>query len=229
MLFLKKHAMRGADFSDIRRRDVWSIPLEPLREAGINAMVYADWSQRGGLVRVAFFDDRIEIENPGILPPGITVEDMKKGVSKIRNPVIARVFRELNLIEQWGRGVPRIFSQVAAQGFPEPSIRELGLRVCFIFPLAKAIQVREPTRSQPESQPESSAARVLILLKSENLSKSQQAAGLGQETVSGQLNKVIRELLRREQIEYTIPEKPDCRLQKYRLTEKGRRALEDRA
>jgi len=35
----------------------------------------------------------VEIENPGILPPGMTVEDMKQGVSKIRNPVIARVFR----------------------------------------------------------------------------------------------------------------------------------------
>lgn len=225
MLFLKKYAMRGADFSDIRRRDVWSIPLEPLHEAVINALVHADWSQRGGPVRVAFFDDRIEIENPGILPPDITVEDMKQGVSKIRNPVIARVFRELNLIEQWGSGVPRIFSQVAAQGFPEPSIRELGLRMRFIFPLAKAIQVREPSRSQPESL----AARVLILLKSGSLSKSQLAAGLGQKTVSGQLNKVIRELLRKEQIEYTIPEKPNSRLQKYRLTEKGRRASEDRA
>ncbi|RPJ82331.1 MAG: AAA family ATPase, partial [Deltaproteobacteria bacterium] len=36
MLFLKKHAMRGADFSEIRRKDVWSIPLSILREAVIN-------------------------------------------------------------------------------------------------------------------------------------------------------------------------------------------------
>ena len=35
MLFLKKHAMRGADFSEIRRKDVWSIPLGILREAVI--------------------------------------------------------------------------------------------------------------------------------------------------------------------------------------------------
>ncbi|MDD5030868.1 MAG: hypothetical protein PHH58_15455 [Rhodoferax sp.] len=49
MLFLKKHAMRGADFSAVRRKDVWSIPLLLLllREAVINALVHADYSQRG--------------------------------------------------------------------------------------------------------------------------------------------------------------------------------------
>ena len=40
-----------------------------------------------------------------MLLPGMTVEDMKSGVSRIRNPVIARVFRELHLIEQWGSGL----------------------------------------------------------------------------------------------------------------------------
>ena len=66
----------------------------------LKTLVHADYSQRGAPIRIAFFDDRIEIENPGILLPGLTIEDMKQGVSKIRNPVIARVFRELHLIEQ---------------------------------------------------------------------------------------------------------------------------------
>jgi ATP-dependent DNA helicase RecG len=59
--FLKKHAMCGADFSELRRRDVWSIPLTILREAVVNAVVHADYSQRGAPIRVAFFDDRIEM------------------------------------------------------------------------------------------------------------------------------------------------------------------------
>lgn len=100
MEFLKKHAMRGAGFSELRRKDVWSIPLTILREAVINAVVHADYSQKSAPIRITFFNDRIEIENPGILLPGLTVEDMLQGVSKLRNRVIARVFRELNLIEQ---------------------------------------------------------------------------------------------------------------------------------
>ncbi len=85
--------------------------LTILREAVINALVHTDYSQHGAPIRIAFFDDRIEIENPGILLPGMTIEDMKDGVSKIRNPVIARIFRELDLIEQWGSGVRRIFKE----------------------------------------------------------------------------------------------------------------------
>nr|WP_208597680.1 helix-turn-helix domain-containing protein [Desulfogranum mediterraneum] len=110
MLFLKKHAMRGADFSEIRRKDLWSIPLNILREIIINALVHADYSHRGSPIRVAFFDNRIEVESPGLLLPGLTVEDMKQGISQIRNPVTAHVFRELDLIER-GAAVYRAYSE----------------------------------------------------------------------------------------------------------------------
>ena len=229
MLFLKKHAMRGADFSEVRRRDIWSIPLEPLREAVINALVHADWSQRGGPVRVAFFDDRIEVENPGILPPGITVEDMKQGVSKIRNPVIARVFRELNLIEQWGSGVPRIFRETKKSGFPEPSITELGLRVRFVFPLAKKIGVgdRAPMGAQLRARSGAQSQAILMALSDTPLSAAELMAVIGLETKTGAFKRSIKDLLGHGLIEYTIPEKPSSRLQKYRLTEKGREALRE--
>jgi len=102
MLFLKKHAYRTADLSEVRRKDIWSIPLGILREVVINALVHSDYSQRGAPIRITFLDDRIEVESMGILLPGLTIEEMKQGTSRIRNHVIARVFREINLIEQWG-------------------------------------------------------------------------------------------------------------------------------
>lgn len=56
------------------------------------------------------FDDRLEVENPGLLPFGLSVDDLPRGVSKLRNRVIARVFRELGLVEHWGSGVPRVIA-----------------------------------------------------------------------------------------------------------------------
>jgi len=68
------------------------------------------------------------------------------------------------------------------------------------------------------------AARVLELLKSVPMSKTELSKNLGQKTVSGQLNEVVRQLVKEQLIEYTLPEKPRSRLQKYRLAEKGRAA-----
>jgi hypothetical protein len=80
--------------------------------------------------------------------------------------------------------------------------------------------------SQPDSQPESIGQRLLILLSNGTLAKSALSAQLGQKNISGQLNKVIRQLLADELIEYTVPDKPNSRLQKYRITEKGKRWLQ---
>ena len=147
MLFLKKHAYRGADLSEVRRKDVWSIPLNILREVIINALVHSDYSQHGAPIRVVFLDDRIEVESMGILLPGLTIEEMKQGTSRIRNPVIARVFKELNLIEQWGTGVRRIFAEARELGLPEPKIEEIGMRLQFTVYLAEPHQIQPNNRT----------------------------------------------------------------------------------
>lgn len=242
-LFLKKHAFKRAEFSAMRRTDVWSIPLTMLREAIINALVHSDYSQRGSPIRIAFFDDRIEVESPGMLLPGMTVEDMKRGISMIRNPVIARVFRELKLVEQWGSGVKRIFAEAATQGLPEPRIEEIANRLRFIIPLATPVSVSVPSaeplappqqesrlESRLESQLESKlAARIVLLLREQPLGKATMAEQLGHKSVSGELHKQIRRLQEEAMIEMTLPDKPNSRLQKYRLTAKGQQYLKDNA
>ena len=39
---------------------------------------------------------------------------------ELRNPVIARIFLEMNLIEQWGTGIPEVFAALAERGLPAP-------------------------------------------------------------------------------------------------------------
>ena len=232
MLFLKKHAYRGADLSEVRRKDVWSIPLGILREVIINALVHSDYSQRGAPIRVVFLDDRIEVESMGILLPGLTIEEMKQGASRIRNPVIARVFKELGLIEQWGTGVRRIFAEARELGLPEPKIEEIAMRLRFSVYLAQPLTLAKPVeqhgahKSGVESGVESGMAmQILSSLNRASLSKSEIAKVLDKTKPTRYLNDLMARLLHEGYVEYTIPEKPNSRLQKYRLTRKGKQVL----
>ena len=96
-----------------------------------------------------------------------------------------------------------------------------------IFPYAQPIATTNTTgpesglESGPESGPESIHQRVLQELALHELSKSELAKAIGQKIVSGKLNERIREMLTDGLIEYTMPEKPNSRLQKYRLTGNG--------
>ncbi len=78
----------------------------------------------GSSIIISIFDDRIEISNPGCLPFGMTLERALTGFSKVRNRVIARVFKELKLIEQWGSGLQRVIAACKKHGLPEPLFQE---------------------------------------------------------------------------------------------------------
>ena len=117
---------REAVIGPVKRTDYWTYPVVAVREAIINAIVHADYSQRGAPIRIALFDDRLEIENPGLLPFGLTIEDIQKGISKLRNRVLGRVFQELGLIEQWGSGIQRMTAACRDRGLDAPQFEEIG-------------------------------------------------------------------------------------------------------
>ena len=124
--FIEKHAMQSIKIEGVRHQKSWNVPIYAIREAIINAVVHADYSQHGTPIRVAVFDDRIEIDNPGLLRFGLTIPDIKQGISKLRNPIIGRIFHTIGLIERWGSGIQRIISSCHEGGFPEPQFEEIA-------------------------------------------------------------------------------------------------------
>lgn len=127
--FIERHLATRIDIGPVRAQPRWSLPPVAVREGLVNAVAHADYSQRGAPLRVSIFEDRLEVENPGLLPFGLTLEDLPRGVSKLRNRVIGRVFHELRLVEQWGSGVQRMLSACRDLGLPAPVWEEVGNRL----------------------------------------------------------------------------------------------------
>ncbi|MCL6551567.1 MAG: helix-turn-helix domain-containing protein [Firmicutes bacterium] len=125
--FVQRNIAREAVIKGMRRVERWAFPLVAVREALVNAVVHADYTQTGAPIRVAVFDDRLEVENPGILPFGLTIEDIRRGISKLRNRVIGRVFHALGLIEQWGSGIQRMVAACEEAGLAPPILEEIGI------------------------------------------------------------------------------------------------------
>ncbi len=87
-----------------------------IREAVINSIVHNDFT-REAPPKFEIFADRIEITSAGTLPEGLNEDDFFDGVSIPRNRELMRVYRDLELVEQLGSGVPRILESYGKECF----------------------------------------------------------------------------------------------------------------
>jgi ATP-dependent DNA helicase RecG len=133
MQFIRRHTSTAISIEGVRRSERPEYPIAAVREALLNAVAHADYSQLGAPIRVSIFEDRLEIENPGVMPFGLTIDDVRSGVSRLRNHAIARVMNELELVEQWGSGIPRMTRACRDAGLPEPEFVEVAGRLRVIL------------------------------------------------------------------------------------------------
>ena len=100
--FVLRNIHLGAKLEGIYRKDIYELPPDSIRELIINAVMNCSYLQNSH-IQVAIYDDRLEITSPGGLMPGVTLDKMKEGYSKIRNRALAHAFSYMNLIEAWGQ------------------------------------------------------------------------------------------------------------------------------
>ncbi len=128
--FIYRHMKVGRRIEGFVGVEYREYPHEAVREAIVNAVVHRDYSRRGQRIRVFMFDDRIEVYSPGTLPPGVSLEKMRRlePQSVLRNPIIVGVFRDLGsqYIERLGTGIRRIALAMEAHGLPRPLLEEMG-------------------------------------------------------------------------------------------------------
>src|SRR5712691_4324468 len=149
--FLDRYIAVGARIEGWKRIDIPEYSIEVLREAVINAVVHRDYSRRGERVRVFYYPDWLEVHSPGLLLPGITVEQMERGEvqSKLRNPVLAGLLSNIpGYMEQIGSGVRFMLDETKRMGLPAPQFRETSE---FIVTFHKAPALLTP---QEQLQPQ---------------------------------------------------------------------------
>ena len=105
--YIDRYNRTRAEFSGLDRIDIRDYPTEAIREALLNAVVHRDYSFSESTL-VSIFEDRIEFVTIGGLVRGITLDDVKLGVSVLRNQYLANVFYRLKLIEAYGTGILKI-------------------------------------------------------------------------------------------------------------------------
>jgi len=102
----------------------YELPKETVSEAVVNAVAHRDYTSNAG-VQVMLFADRLEIWNPGELPPSLTPERLREPHASIpRNPLIAEPLYLAHYIEKAGTGTLDMIVQCREKGLPEPDFEQ---------------------------------------------------------------------------------------------------------
>lgn len=107
-----RHINKGASVKGVYTESRWEYPVIAIRETIRNAVVHRDYSLTGKDIKVAIYDDMVEITSPGKLMPSIDFNEMEARQSDIRNKTIAPIFKKIGVIDQWGNGLKLIFDLI---------------------------------------------------------------------------------------------------------------------
>lgn len=103
----------------LTERTVAAYPLAAVREVLLNALMHRAYDSTHAPVRVQWFDDRIEISNPGG-PYGVVTAENFSSTNDYRNPSLAAALKTLGFVNRFGRGIGRTRALMAENGNPPP-------------------------------------------------------------------------------------------------------------
>ncbi len=203
----------------------YEIPQEVIREAIVNAVAHRDYTSAGS-VQVMLFEDRLEVWNPGSLPPSLTLDMLRIAHGSVPgNPLLAESLYLARYIERMGTGTRDMIHRCREAGLTEPVFE---LSDGFVIRIERAVRAARSGRDESDPGTKSALSRHQVktlrkCLVGQRITDLMSAAGRTDRTKFR--NQVLRPMLSGDLIERTIPDKPTSSKQKYRITELGRRFL----
>jgi len=210
----------------------YEMPPEVIREAIVNAVAHRDYTSNGS-VQVMLFSDRLEVWNPGKLPPSLTLDKLRRPHGSVPgNPLLAEPLYLTKYIERMGTGTGDMIERCRKAGLPEP---EFTMTDGFVVTLRRRPErafeavggkKEAPGRHQVGTKLALSGNQVEILNQCSvacSIVELMQLVGRSDRTKFR--NQVLNPLLEEGLLLMTIPDKPTSSLQKYRVTERGNAIL----
>lgn len=117
--FVLRNIKKSALVIGAKRVERYEYPEKAIREIVANAVIHRDYQITETYTQVNVFENRMEVFNPGCLPPGVTIENIKDAQVS-RNEVIAAVLKDMGYLEEYGRGIDIVFDKMAKWGLMRP-------------------------------------------------------------------------------------------------------------
>ncbi len=220
---------------------IYEIPRAVIAEAIINAVAHRDYNSKGS-IQVAVFKDRIEISNPGSLPPELDISDLKDPHSSYpHNPLLAGCLFLTGDIERYGTGTVEMYKLMKERGLEPLSISlEEGFKLTIRRPSAGTVPVtahdsihdtaHDSTHDSTHDDTHDTrivykeiaelAHRLVLVIKNE-MSRVQLMKIFELKSRSHFTKNYIDPALSDGLIVKTLPDKSESKKQKYKLTPKG--------
>ncbi len=211
-LLTTKYLVARVDYRGLQRVERYSLPIEALREALLNALVHKDYAA-GVPIQISVYDDRLILWNGGSLPEDWNVRQLlRKHPSVPRNPLLANAFFLTGHIEAWGRGIEKMFRACREYGVPEPVISAdaNGVQVTLRTSIKLAL-----SRHQVQVLRKCLSEKKLLNLMST----------LGRSDRTKFRKQVLNPLIEEGLVEMSRPDKPTSSKQTYRITPLGEAML----
>ena len=229
--FLHETVIKHPDRAEATR--VWNYPYAAIEEAVVNAVYHRSYEEREPIEVRIDHDELVVVSYPGP-DRSIRLQDLQAGRAvsrRYRNRRIGEFLKELDLTEGRSTGIPKILKVMAANGSPAPLFETDDERLAFVIrlpchPLARSTtpEVTGEVTAQVTAQVSGEVERLLCAITGE-MSRQQLLTNLGLVHREHFRKTYLAPALELGVIEMTLPDKPNSRSQRYRLTATGQQWL----
>jgi len=132
---IKNNIQAAADFTsghvEVRTPDY---PVVALQQIVRNAILHRSYENTNAPVRVYWFNDRVQVQNPGGPYGQVTKQNFgEPGAYDYRNPNLAAVMKELGYVQRFGYGITLARNEMAKNGNPAPEFEVEDSHVAVIL------------------------------------------------------------------------------------------------